>query len=136
MSNRTPQLLGTESLEGQRMMAKDAVASPDISAAESAKDAIIISAIHLEVGDQEFIVTKRNDVIRFKPGQHLQVVGIDFEVTSTDGSSTGFKSDAGVIAFEGYLQHASKKSTDAEEFRYDDGRFTAVELLVTVQPRR
>ncbi len=119
-------LQGMESLENRALLAADVMALPEPAAAETAQDPIIITAVHLEVDDQPVSVTRRNEVVLFKPGQRLEVVGLDYEVAAADGQA---EAHAGVLAFEGYLRLA-KGGKGLGEFDYDDGRFATVDRAI------
>ncbi len=107
-----------EPLETRFMLAVDSLAAPALSAeaADSAQDPIIIEAIHLRVGDREYSIDKRNEVVIYEEGETLDVVGVDY-VVSSEGAALD-----GVVAFEGYLRGSSKNDW-LGEFDYANGRF-------------
>ena len=129
MTGHTTSLQGMESLECRALLAADVMALPDSAVSESAQDPIIITTVHLQVDDQPISVAKRNEVVMFKPGQRLEVVGFDYEVAPANGVAAAVDAHQGVLAFEGYLRFG-KAGKGGGEFDYDDGRFAAVDQAI------
>lgn len=106
-----------EPLEARTVLSANPIAAGGAAPVE-AQDPVVIQAIHLQVGDREVTVTERNEIVVYKPGEKIAVVGIDYEVS---GEGVDIE---GEVAFEGYLREPNGDSTSLGTFDYDDGRFT------------
>lgn len=120
--------LRMESLESRALLAA-VMAPPQTPAAESSQDPIIITEVQVEIDDQPVSVTQRNDILMFKPGQRLEVVGLEYKVADDDGMAAPLDAHLGVLAFEGYLR-SGKPEKGGGEFDYRDGRFAAVDQAI------
>lgn len=115
-NKRSPLGAGLEELESRVVFSIPAAAIESDRQVESAKDPIVIAAVHLRVGGEEVVVKDRHQVVTFQPQDAIEVVGIDYEVSE---SASGLD---GVIAFEGFVRRG-KPSEYLGEFDYADGRF-------------
>ncbi len=114
--SRRRRLLG-EQLESRQVLSGSSIEAPADEAVTAASlaeedEVLAISAVHIRVGDKEYTVRSDNDVVAVDPGQHLQVVGIDYRLA--DGVEL-----EGKVAFEGYLKKLKRRGSS---YDYNDGR--------------
>ena len=108
--------VGFEPLESRLVLSATLRAPSAAPLFETAQDPIIIEAVHLRVGNETVTVKDRGDVVIYEEGMELDIVAIDYAV-STEGAGLD-----GVLATESYLRHGDIQG-NLGDFDYANGRF-------------